>query len=201
MFLGTELEGAAALLSAAEIDTSVRVDVPGLAPETGRLLAWAVREGVTNILRHSRARTCSITVVVSGPSVQLVEGSDRDAVAAYLTEQERLGATGTVPIDEAQTRCTMRRAVDRSTDVRCLFNHFAVLCDEGVRGRLEEITAPTLVLHGDEDPAFPPAHGAALAAEIPRARFLPLPRTGHELPRQTWDTAVPDILRHTSNPR
>lgn len=69
--------------------------------------------------------------------------TDRDAVAGYPTEQERLDAARSVPFDEAELRRTMRRAVDRSTDVRCLFNHFAVLGDQGVRGRLAEITAPS----------------------------------------------------------
>jgi hypothetical protein len=36
-------------------------DVPALSPAVEQLLAWTVREGVTNVLRHSQARTCSIT--------------------------------------------------------------------------------------------------------------------------------------------
>jgi two-component system sensor histidine kinase DesK len=59
--LRTEIEGAAALLSAADIDARIRLDLPGLAPPTERMLAWAVREGVANTLRHSQARTCWMT--------------------------------------------------------------------------------------------------------------------------------------------
>lgn len=36
---------------------------------------------------------------------------------------------------------------------------------------LPRITAPTLVLHGADDPAFPPSHGADIAAAVPGARF------------------------------
>jgi pimeloyl-ACP methyl ester carboxylesterase len=36
------------------------------------------------------------------------------------------------------------------------------------------ITAPTLVIHGTEDPMFPVEHGEALADEIPDARLLSL---------------------------
>lgn len=58
--------------------------------------------------------------------------------------------------------------------------------------RLGAITAPTLVLHGTEDPLFPLEHGRALAAEIPGARFLTMERTGHEVfPREVWDEVVP----------
>ncbi len=44
-------------------------------------------------------------------------------------------------------------------------------------GRLSEIHRPLLVVAGDLDPFFEPAK--ALAAQIPGARFLPLPYEGH----------------------
>ncbi len=59
--LRTEAEGAAALLRAAGIDARIDLDFPKLPQPVERVLAWAVREGVTNVLRHSQARTCSIT--------------------------------------------------------------------------------------------------------------------------------------------
>ena len=75
-------------------------------------------------------------------------------------------------------------------------NHWVMEQGEPVRGRLGEIRAPTLVVHGSDDPLFPYAHGEALAAEIPGARLLPLAGVGHEYPpRATWDEVVPAILR------
>ena len=59
--LRTETKGAAALLEAAGVDAHIDVDLPGLPPPMDNVLAWAVREGVTNVLRHSQASTCSIT--------------------------------------------------------------------------------------------------------------------------------------------
>jgi two-component system, NarL family, sensor histidine kinase DesK len=59
--LRTEIEGAAALLSAAGIDARIDLDLSDLEVPVERVLAWAVREGVTNVLRHSQAGTCSIT--------------------------------------------------------------------------------------------------------------------------------------------
>jgi two-component system sensor histidine kinase DesK len=56
----TEASGAASLLSAAGIQTTVELQIGPLAPGPDRVLAWAVREGVANILRHSSARSCSI---------------------------------------------------------------------------------------------------------------------------------------------
>lgn len=44
--------------------------------------------------------------------------------------------------------------------------------------RLSEITAPTLVLHGDADP-IPIAMARELAGQIPNARFVPIVGVGH----------------------
>jgi pimeloyl-ACP methyl ester carboxylesterase len=123
--------------------------------------------------------------------------SDRAAVIEWLTAQERLCAARSVPFDLAGMRATMARLLDRAIDVRSMANHFSILGGDAPRNRPAEIGAPTLVLHGDEDPLFPPAHGAALAAEIPGARLVRLPGMGHEWPRRAWVEALPAILRHT----
>ncbi len=59
--LREEIQGAAALLAAAGIDARIDTDLPHLSPPVATVLGWAVREGVTNILRHSDAETCTIT--------------------------------------------------------------------------------------------------------------------------------------------
>jgi two-component system sensor histidine kinase DesK len=67
--LAAELAAARRMLASAGIDC--RVDAPGsydLPPEVDALLAWTVREGSTNIVRHSGARHAGITVAVTGAS-------------------------------------------------------------------------------------------------------------------------------------
>lgn len=59
--LSVELAGARSLLASAGIDCRVIGD-PTVDGEPAGALGWAVREGVTNILRHSHARTCTITL-------------------------------------------------------------------------------------------------------------------------------------------
>jgi two-component system sensor histidine kinase DesK len=66
-----EVEGAAALLAAAGIGAQVDADLPQLPPAVDDVLGWAVREGVTNILRHSEAETCSITARLRDGRVRL----------------------------------------------------------------------------------------------------------------------------------
>jgi two-component system sensor histidine kinase DesK len=67
--LAAELAAARRTLASAGVDC--RVDAPGsydLPPEVDALLAWTVREGSTNIARHSGARHAGITVTVTGAS-------------------------------------------------------------------------------------------------------------------------------------
>jgi two-component system, NarL family, sensor histidine kinase DesK len=68
--LRTEADGAMRLLAAAGIDTRVNVDVYLSQPAAG-VLGWALREGVTNVLAHAEASTCSITASRSQRSVRL----------------------------------------------------------------------------------------------------------------------------------
>ena len=56
--LSSELDGARQLLEAAGISSSIE-ELPGELPRPhDAVLAWSVREGVTNVIRHSRARHC-----------------------------------------------------------------------------------------------------------------------------------------------
>jgi pimeloyl-ACP methyl ester carboxylesterase/DNA-binding winged helix-turn-helix (wHTH) protein len=55
-------------------------------------------------------------------------------------------------------------------------------CDViNVRHRLSQVSVPTLVFHCDRDRVVPPEEGRIIAAEIPNARFVPLPSTNHLL--------------------
>jgi pimeloyl-ACP methyl ester carboxylesterase len=125
--------------------------------------------------------------------------SDRQAVVDYIVEDLRQHA-GTLPFDEEEMRAFAGRIVDRTVNIASsMKNHYLLEGDEPVGPRLGELTAPTLVLHGTEDPLFPYGHAEALAAEIPGARLLPLEGMGHELPpRPIWDQVVAAILDHTA---
>ena len=60
--LAIELAGARSALAAAGIEGRVEPPPDGLPPGVDAMLAWAVREGVTNIVRHSGAERAEITV-------------------------------------------------------------------------------------------------------------------------------------------
>jgi pimeloyl-ACP methyl ester carboxylesterase len=124
---------------------------------------------------------------------------DRESVIAYLIGVLRPYA-GSLPFDEERTRALVGRIVDRSRNIESTMrNHSLVEEGEPVRGQLSDIAAPTLVLHGTEDPLFPYGHGEALAEEIPDARLIALEGMGHEMPpRPLWAQVVREILEHTA---
>ncbi|MDR7385772.1 alpha/beta fold hydrolase [Promicromonospora iranensis] len=123
---------------------------------------------------------------------------DPEAVVRYLAEAERAFAgTG---YDEAASVATARQVVERSIDPAAAANHHLV---EGspVRGTLADVDVPTLVLHGEADPLFPPEHGVALAAAVWGARLVLLSGVGHQYPpRIAWGVVVPEILAVTRPP-
>ncbi|GAA0912427.1 hypothetical protein GCM10009560_03070 [Nonomuraea longicatena] len=60
--LGEVLASVQAVLEAAEVQCAIDADLDGLAPEARTLLAAVVREGATNVLKHSAAQRCAITI-------------------------------------------------------------------------------------------------------------------------------------------
>ncbi len=127
--------------------------------------------------------------------------TDREAVVAHVLAAERVLA-GPLPVDEERLAALVGRAFDRTPDMAAAWkNHWAAEPGPPVQAGLASITAPTLVLHGTDDPLFPYGHGEALASEIPGARLVPLPGMGHQMPPpQVWDVLVAEVLDHTSGP-
>jgi len=130
--------------------------------------------------------------------------TDRDSVVEYMIGGARL-MSGSRGFSEQDVRAAAGSVFDRAARTEKaqrasqLGTMFAAVdCRPRWRERLGEITAPTLVVHGDEDPFFPHGNGVALAAEIPGATLLTLPGIGQGVPRATWPVVVDALLRHTS---
>ena len=130
--------------------------------------------------------------------------TDRDSVVEYMLGGARL-MSGSRGFSEQDVRAAAGSVFDRAARTEKaqrasqLGTMFAAVdCRPRWRERLGEITAPTLVVHGDEDPFFPHGNGVALAAEIQGATLLTLPGIGQGVPRVTWPVVVDALLRHTS---
>jgi two-component system sensor histidine kinase DesK len=90
--------------------------VPALAPGTETVLAWAVREGVTNVLRHSDASMCAITIAAADTAVRLEmvndavhASSDGGSGLAGLDDRAReLSGTVTTERDDGRFRLVVQ---------------------------------------------------------------------------------------------
>jgi len=69
--LSSEIARAAELLASIGTETRVDMAVDGLPPAVDELFAWALREGVTNVLRHSSATACTISIVPHDGAIRL----------------------------------------------------------------------------------------------------------------------------------
>ncbi|MFJ6702923.1 MULTISPECIES: histidine kinase [unclassified Streptomyces] len=91
--LATELDRARSVLSAANTEPVVRQTGTPLAPQTETLLGWVVREAVTNVVRHSDATRCEITVDSGAERVRLTITDDGSGAGAE-PGREGVGGTG-----------------------------------------------------------------------------------------------------------
>jgi two-component system sensor histidine kinase DesK len=104
--LAAELAAARRMLASAGID--IRMDVPraySLPPAVDALLAWTVREGATNIVRHAAARHAKITIVLADDQVTaelLDDGAGPPGPGAAATEPPP--GAGPRPQPSAETR-------------------------------------------------------------------------------------------------
>jgi two-component system sensor histidine kinase DesK len=100
MSLATELASARSALDAAGIEADVPATGEAVEPDRQELFAWVVREGVTNVVRHSDAKHCWVRLDRS--AVEISDdgrGPLGDAMGAGVGHglgglQERLDAAG-----------------------------------------------------------------------------------------------------------
>lgn len=107
-----------------------------------------------------------------------------------------IGSPG-FPADEERLRANTRANVRRSVYPEGLPRQLAaIIADGDRRARLARITAPTLVIHGEDDPLVPVEGGRDTAASIPGARLKTIPGMGHDLPLALVDEIADAIARH-----
>jgi two-component system sensor histidine kinase DesK len=92
--LSEELERARSLLSAGGIEPVLHESGPPLPAQLDLLLAWVVREGVTNVVRHSRAERCTIELERGSDPVRLSITDEGSAAAGTASDSDGNGLQG-----------------------------------------------------------------------------------------------------------
>ena len=132
------------------------------------------------------------------PTLADPDPADPAAVVDFVVASVKAYSGGSPYFDEAAVRALVQQDVARTHNIAStLVNHYAMTFD-GPSGGFGDITAATLVVHGDHDPLLPLPHGQAVRDAVPGARLLILEGAGHDLPRPLWDVFVPALIQHTA---
>ncbi len=125
------------------------------------------------------------------PPTNRAEAEDR-AVRVF----RYIGSHG-FPFDEAFVRELAGSGWDRDSSAAGTARQLAAIFRAGNRtGMLANVTAPTLVIHGDRDRMVNPTGGAATAKAIRGARLVTIRGMGHDLPRGAWPRLLDLIDSH-----
>ncbi|MFF0158094.1 histidine kinase [Streptomyces sp. NPDC005263] len=95
----TELDRARSALSAAGVELVLSQSGPPLPPQTEVLLGWVVREAVTNVVRHSGADRCEITVAGAAERVRLTVTDDGTGTETSASTSTQTWTSGPGPGD------------------------------------------------------------------------------------------------------
>jgi proline iminopeptidase len=158
------------------------------------------------------ASLTSIMAATGNPSLRVALGRPRALRAilarpASLADAEALvehyvrvfGVIGSrgFPQDADMLRHTLRRVVLRGIHPAGTARQLlAILASGDRRPLLARVVAPTLVVHGSDDPLLPVAAGRDTAASIPGARLEIVPGMGHDLPPGVQALLVERIAAH-----
>ncbi|MFX0097340.1 MAG: alpha/beta fold hydrolase [Candidatus Hodarchaeota archaeon] len=124
--------------------------------------------------------------------------SEREAYIEETVKRDRL-IYGTFDFDEVKGREYRAKEYDRSYYPEGPIRQLAAMAIPGnTRPKLSAISAPTLVIHGKEDPFYPVEAGKDIASAIPGAELLVLDGMGHGFPREVIPRII-DALVANSN--
>ena len=123
---------------------------------------------------------------------------ERDAHADHHVRTAQVSGSPGYPIPEPELREMANRVYDRAFDPAGVARQLAAVFGHGDRReRLAGVKAPTLVIHGIDDPLVPVEGGRDTAAHVPGARLMEIPGMGHDVPPGLAVTLADAIASHT----
>lgn len=138
------------------------------------------------------AKPEAMKVLITRPA-----STDEDVLVEHGIKLARTIGSPGYPADEERLRERTRMSVRRSFYPEGPTRHLsAIVADGDRRPMLRNVTVPTLVLHGEDDPLVPVEGGRDTAASIPGAKIKTIPGWGHDLPLELVDEVADAIAEH-----
>lgn len=119
----------------------------------------------------------------------------KDEVIEYLMKKSKVLIGTKYIFDEKRIRKLNEEEFDRASNLQSRENHGFIRGWGVYLSRIDEINAPTLVIHGTKDPIIPYEHGVHLSGIIPNSVLVTLDGAGHELHYNDWDKIINAISK------
>jgi len=160
--------------------------------------SWPDRTlSLTSIMSTTGRSDCSRpTMRATAVLLRHPRTDDLEAIVAHGTLAANV-VGGRFPMEDAFLAERIRSETLRNRHPAGFVRQMAAIIADGDRSkRLSRITAPTLVIHGSDDPLVPVSGGRETARAIPGARLLEIDGMGHTLPPQVLPQIVDAIDTH-----
>ncbi len=132
-------------------------------------------------------------VLLSRPT----DPKDPESVIAYMVEMFGVIGSPAYPSSKEELRSRIGRSVRRAYEPAGTARQLLAIIASGDRRKLlHTIAAPTLVIHGAEDPLVPLAAGRDTAQNIPGASLLVIEGMGHDFPEGLMPRLAQAIADH-----
>jgi pimeloyl-ACP methyl ester carboxylesterase len=124
--------------------------------------------------------------------------SEREAYIEEMVKRDSL-INGTFPYDEDKSREYRTSEYDRSYYPQGIVRQLAAMAVPGnIKPYIAAIKAPTVVIHGSEDPFNLIEAGKDIATTIPGAELLILDGMGHSFPREVMPHIVKALVANSN---
>ena len=154
-----------------------------------RVLSLVSIMSTTGNRRVGRAKPAALALLLNRPP------ADREANIERAVKTWRVIGSPGFDRDEERIRDVVGRSFDRCFHPRGVAHQLVAIMASGNRTQaLRAIKAPTLVIHGEDDPLIGVSGGRATAKAIPGARLMTIPGMGHDMPREIWPRMVEAIV-------
>jgi pimeloyl-ACP methyl ester carboxylesterase len=193
---------AVGLLDALGIDAAhiVGSSLGGMVAQT---LAIEHRERVlslASIMSTTGDRTVGEASPLGLEALTTVPPPDREGFLEALVGARRKISSPGFPFDEERARRIAELGFDRGYNPQGTVRQAVAIILSGDRTeRLGAIEAPTVVIHGEDDPLIGVSGGRATAAAIPGAKLVTIPGMGHDLPAGVWEQVAQEIVANAKS--
>ena len=158
----------------------------------GRCLSFTQVFSTTGNPKLPPAKKEALQALVTRPK----SDAEEELVSHGIMLARTIGSPG-YPSPEERLRERTLTSVRRSFYPEGPTRHLSAIVADGDRSSmLGDISVPTLVLHGEDDPLVPCEGGKHTAECIPNAKLKTIPGWGHDLPLELVDELAGEIASH-----